>query len=72
MARSAIIFASSNGEDQKFTVTDGKQYVDVVVPSNSVVSVLFGNIEEKTADIEENGTYDLIEISLILSRRRNP
>lgn len=52
----AIVFASNNGEDQNFTVTDGKQYVDVAVPSNSVVSVLFGNV-----DLEENGTYDLIQ-----------
>ena len=57
----AIIFASSNGVEQNFTVTDGKQYVDVSVPSNSVVSVLFGNIENSTVDIEENGTYDLIQ-----------
>lgn len=57
----AIVFASSNGVEQNFTVTDGKQYVDVAVPSNSVVSVLFGNIENSTVDIEENGTYDLIQ-----------
>ena len=57
----AIVFASSNGEEQNFTVTDGEQYVDVAVPSNSVVSVLFGNIENSTVDIEENGTYDLIQ-----------
>lgn len=57
----AIVFASSNAADQNFVVTDGNQYVDVTVPSNSVVSVLFGNIEEPTSDIVENGQYDLIQ-----------
>lgn len=40
----AMIFASSNSKDQKFTITDGNgKYMDVTVPSNSVVSVRFGN-----------------------------
>lgn len=57
----AIVFASSNAADQNFVVTDGSQYIDVTVPANSVVSVLFGNIAEETADIVENGEYDLIQ-----------
>lgn len=57
----AIVFASSNAADQNFTVYDGKQYVDVTVPSNSVVSVLFGDLKEETPDIEENGTYDFVQ-----------
>lgn len=40
----SMIFASSNKEDQKFTVTDGRgSFVDVCVPSKGVVSVRFGN-----------------------------
>lgn len=57
----AIIFASSNVEDQYFVVTDGSHYVNVTVPSNSVVSVLFGDIVEPTSDIVENRQYDLIQ-----------
>lgn len=40
----AMIFASSNSWDQHFTITDGKgTFMDVTVPSNSVVSVRFGS-----------------------------
>lgn len=57
----AIIFASSNAADQNFTVYDGKQYVDVTVPANSVVSVLFGDLKKATPDVTENGTYDFMQ-----------
>lgn len=57
----AIVFASSNTADQNFTVYDGKQYVDVTVPANSVVSVLFGDLKEEAPDIVENGTYDFVQ-----------
>lgn len=57
----AVIFASSNVAEQNFTVYDGKQYVDVTVPANSVVSVLFGDLKEVNPDIVENGTYDFVQ-----------
>lgn len=57
----AIIFASSNSAEQNFCVTDGKEYASVRVPANSVVSVLFGDVEEQPAGMTEGQEYDLIQ-----------